>query len=100
MWKDKFGRDVNIGDFIIYGRALGRCAGISIGKVIGYKTSTPKYYTNPIEKLQIITEEGSKTYLEFPSRVIVIPDYHPDVPVLRHGAWGEPKYEPIEWKDE
>lgn len=33
---DKAGVPVEPGDFIIYGHALGRCAGLQYGKVLGY----------------------------------------------------------------
>jgi len=31
---DKLGQEVGVGDCIIYGHALGRCAGLRIGKVL------------------------------------------------------------------
>lgn len=35
--KDKAGRQINVGDYIAYGHALGRCAGLRIGKVLAIK---------------------------------------------------------------
>lgn len=34
MITDKLGQPINVGDFIAYGHALGRCAGLRIGKVL------------------------------------------------------------------
>lgn len=34
---DKAGNEIKIGDFIIYGHALGRCAGLRYGKVLGFE---------------------------------------------------------------
>lgn len=37
--KDKSGRDINPGQWIIYGHALGRCAGLQYGVVLDVKPS-------------------------------------------------------------
>lgn len=34
-FKDKSGLVINVGDLIVYGHALGRCAGLQYGKVLG-----------------------------------------------------------------
>jgi hypothetical protein len=34
---DKTNREIHVGDFIVYGHALGRCAGLRIGKVLKIK---------------------------------------------------------------
>lgn len=34
--KDKAGKEIAVGDLIIYGHALGRCAGLQYGKVLGF----------------------------------------------------------------
>jgi hypothetical protein len=83
--KDKIGQDINVGDYIAYGHALGRCAGIRIGKVLAIKGEV---HTNlrgkeetrwrihvwgidddyfPNMELQILTHKG---VLEFPNRIV------------------------------
>ncbi len=37
---DKSGREINIGDYIVYGLALGRCAALRFGKVLDIKFKT------------------------------------------------------------
>jgi hypothetical protein len=37
IFKDKSGRELQVGDIIAYGHALGRCPGIRYGKVLGFK---------------------------------------------------------------
>lgn len=40
--KDHFGRDMKIGDFIVYGNNIGRSAGVASGYIVDMKeTSTP-----------------------------------------------------------
>jgi hypothetical protein len=41
--KDKLGQEIKIGSIIAYGHALGRCAGIRIGKVLDLKESLGRY---------------------------------------------------------
>lgn len=41
---DKSGREIKIGDYIIYGHALGRCAGLRYGKVL--KLNEKKDFNN------------------------------------------------------
>ncbi len=33
LCRDKLGQELNVGDFIVYGHALGRCAGLKIGLI-------------------------------------------------------------------
>ena len=42
---DKTGTEIKEGDFIVYGHALGRCAGLRIGKVLAIKHHADKAYT-------------------------------------------------------
>jgi len=37
---DKTGAPIQVGDYIAYGHALGRCAGLRIGKVLAIKSDT------------------------------------------------------------
>lgn len=39
---DKIGRPIFVGDYIAYGHALGRCAGLRIGLVLNIKEPTPE----------------------------------------------------------
>lgn len=32
--RDKIGQELAVGDFIVYGHALGRCAGLKIGRIL------------------------------------------------------------------
>lgn len=42
---DKLGRALAVGDFIVYGHALGRCAGIRIGRILKIKHEVDPYRT-------------------------------------------------------
>jgi ribonuclease HI len=37
--EDKIGKEIRVGDLIVYGHALGRCAGLRIGEVLEIKDS-------------------------------------------------------------
>jgi hypothetical protein len=39
--KDKLGQPVNVGDIIAYGHALGRCAGLRIGRILRLQEPDP-----------------------------------------------------------
>jgi len=41
--KDKLGREIVVGDFIVYGHALGRSAGLRIGKVLDVTHKPGRY---------------------------------------------------------
>ena len=83
--KDKIGQDINVGDYIAYGHALGRCAGIRIGKVLAIKGEVHEnpwnhkeetrwrihvwgiYDDFPNMELEILTHKG---VLEIPNRIV------------------------------
>ena len=89
--KDKIGREINVGDFIAYGRALGRCAGLSLGKVI-------KTLENG--KVKIINEDGGKATLSFTSRMIVISSmYNPDFDDINGHGYGNDERKKINWDE-
>lgn len=87
--KDKIGQDITEGSIIAYGHALGRCAGLRIGKVLKIKVMgngpwesnhyQPRYlYRITVlgidddwlhNKPKLCTNKGC---LQFPSRVIVL----------------------------
>jgi hypothetical protein len=46
--KDRLGRDIVAGSYIAYGHALGRCAGLRIGKVLHIKSLEKEGYTTTI----------------------------------------------------
>ena len=83
--KDKIGQDISVGDYIAYGHALGRSAGIRIGKVLQIKGEIHTNLRNkeetrwrihvwgvdddyfPNRDLQILTHKG---VLEYPTRIV------------------------------
>lgn len=84
-FKDKSGRLIREGDYIIYGHALGRCAGLRYGKVIGLKTREIEHYGRENEIKVKIQVQGvdddwnhreaslcKKSYLEFSERILKI----------------------------
>lgn len=82
--KDKLGQPITVGCFIAYGHALGRCAGLRIGKVLSLKEASPEAKPfRPDSRITIIgiaddfqdPELLSKaSTLMFPDRVVVLPD--------------------------
>lgn len=80
--QDKLGRDFGPGDFIAYGHALGRCAGLRIGKVLDIKQAIPKAYgyTDSNWRITVVgvdddwgsrpVELCKKGTLMFPSRIL------------------------------
>lgn len=40
MFKDAFGRELQRGDYVVYGKSFGRCAGLGVGRVIRVREST------------------------------------------------------------
>lgn len=83
---DKIGQPITEGCFIAYGHALGRCAGLRIGKVIKVGIKTVTGYYGPVEHHYRITVHGvnddwsgqpsklcsKKGTLLFPDRIIVL----------------------------
>lgn len=89
---DKSGREISVGNYIIYGHALGRCAGLKYGKVLGFKeTEVSFWHKEKTVYLQIIgcsddwniELNSRKSFLQFPeSRVLVIEEYQMPKEVL------------------
>jgi hypothetical protein len=80
-FKDKSGKFVKAGDFIVYGRALGRCAGLAYGIVLKVTESKPDWNGKTQPKLKIIgldpsweenTRPQKASTLAFSDRVLVI----------------------------
>lgn len=81
---DKVGNEIKIGSFIVYGHALGRCAGLRIGKVLDikehesqWKDEKFRFTVRGIEdgwshcKPKLCMKNGT---LQFTSRIIVLED--------------------------
>lgn len=79
---DKLGTPILVGSFIVYGHALGRCAGLRIGRVLGIKEKTHAYSTQrgAAIRVQGVNDDwGEPTLckpgtLFFPSRIVVVTD--------------------------
>lgn len=88
---DKIGQPVKVGDYIAYGHALGRCAGLRIGRILSLKVIPPTTVTewnrNPRPEYRAVVcsidddwdtrePECNKNTgtLQFPNRWIVLPD--------------------------
>jgi hypothetical protein len=85
---DKIGRPIQVGCYIAYGHALGRCAGLRIGLVLNIKEPSPEG-TNSWEAkgwritvigidddwehrpIEILSRKGT---LQFPNRILVLDD--------------------------
>ncbi len=83
--KDKVGNEIKVGCFIVYGHALGRCAGLRIGKVLRINMrEPPKFVANqdPDPSFTVMSVNDmvgfpiglmhKKGTLYFPSRIIVL----------------------------
>lgn len=83
--KDKSGKDIKPGDIIVYGKALGRCAGMQYGKVLYITLSDNKYHyigsghPRKVEKVRFVgIDDGWKkslqkaSTLEFSERILVV----------------------------
>lgn len=83
--KDRLGRDIVVGSYLAYGHALGRCAGLRIGKVTAIKLAAEKrYYGNePDWRITVIGVDDDwnhrtpelckrKGTLMFPDRMVVL----------------------------
>lgn len=54
VFKDKSGREIQVGDIIAYGHALGRCAGMRYGKVLAVKMGQDlEHYDKKAAKLTV-----------------------------------------------
>jgi hypothetical protein len=86
---DKAGARVEVGDYIVYGHALGRCAGLRFGRVLKIEQVT-NWRSNNEWRIQVQGVDDdwdhkttelckSKGTLQFPSRTIkanaFVPDY-------------------------
>lgn len=85
---DKNGSELKAGDYIVYGQALGRCAGINYGLVLGLtEVEDFDYFTEKTTKSakvkfvgmadrwnerDPITLQSKPSYLYFPQRVLKI----------------------------
>lgn len=79
---DKSGRELKVGDFIIYGSLLGRCAGLKYGKVLQLYESKGDEYTKPKKRLKVVSVDDNWShrgpelckpgYLEFSERILKI----------------------------
>lgn len=106
---DKLGQEIKAGDYIAYGHALGRCAGLRIGRVVAPPKRVPHKWRDDEETFRItiwgvdqesIVEDwrgllSKKSTLMFPDRLIVldpekvpqnIKNLYKDIPIS-----GEPK---------
>jgi|SRR6185437_575849 len=82
--KDKCGTPITTGAFISYGHALGRCAGLRIGKVLNIKWERKGYSGDSNWKITVwgVDDDWSaqkvklcqtRGTLQFPERIIVLP---------------------------
>ncbi len=83
--KDKSGREIAVGDFIVYGHALGTCAGLQYGKVLGFgerleygrREDRPKLPTCKVRGVDTdYTYDGPRlmkpSTLQFSERILVV----------------------------
>lgn len=82
--KDKLGQEIVEGDIIAYGHALGRCAGLRIGKVLAIKPTNPDAMFSGNCRITVIGVDDDwahnelalcrkKGTLMFSERIIVLP---------------------------
>jgi len=77
--KDKLGREIKIGDYIVYGSLLGQSAALRIGKVLALKEDPTRITVWGVEdgvdlphykkQAKLVYAKG---HLSFPERVIVL----------------------------
>jgi hypothetical protein len=80
--KDKLGRDITVGDYIVYSSALGRCAVLKIGKVLAIKPRKDSWDNKPCWSITVVgvydygwkdkPEIQKKGTLQFPDRTVVV----------------------------
>jgi hypothetical protein len=88
---DKSGREVKVGDFIVYGHNLGRCAGLRFGKVLKIAQVEDNWLLGKGILSWRITVQGvnddwgdkdvqlaSKGCLQFPERILNANDFIPE----------------------
>jgi hypothetical protein len=83
---DKVNQEITIGSIVAYGHALGRCAGIRIGKVLDIKTQEGRWVKEETEyRITVIGVDDDWNHktpelcsrvgtLQFPNRMIVLDD--------------------------
>src|ERR1039457_5588875 len=80
---DKIGQEITVGSYIVYGHALGRCAGLRFGKVLRIKyEKTNDWDHEPTFKVKVWGVNDEWTYepvlcstpgtLNFPDRMLVV----------------------------
>lgn len=85
VFKDKAGKVLKPGDLVLYGHALGRCAGIRYGKVTGIQWGKSGYGDRKLKlKVRGVDDDWrhreanltqKEALLEFPSRIVKIEDH-------------------------
>lgn len=50
--KDVLGREIKPGDYIVYGAAKGRCAGLNVGRVLATEAKNDGYTAKPYLKVK------------------------------------------------
>lgn len=105
MFIDKAGRQVLPGDYIVYGHALGRCAGLQYGRVLAVLPPVRDQYAGVCAKLRVQGVDAHDNYLgyskhastyrantfdllrpgtlAYPSRVLRVEPHQVPEPVLR-----------------
>lgn len=92
---DKLGRPIVVGSYIVYGHALGRSAGLRIGRVLAVHRNAPRDYGSAYDRagawrirVQGVDDDWSHKAaelckpgtLQFPERTIVVqPEQVPSV---------------------
>lgn len=80
---DKVGKEIKVGSFVVYGHALGRCAGLRIGKILEIRSPKTDYNKEAIHfSVQGVDDDWNfkpphvcrKGTLQFPDRILVIPE--------------------------
>jgi hypothetical protein len=84
---DLAGREVRVGDFIVYGSLLGRCAGLQFGRVLDIKSREERLFYGSREKktvwrikVQGVSDEPSLLRpgtLMYPDRILCINEIIP-----------------------
>jgi hypothetical protein len=81
---DKSGNEINVGDYIVYGHNLGRCAGLKFGKIMNIDYEETGNHWQPFKfSIGVIGVDDDwnfqdarlsrKGTLQFPDRIIVLP---------------------------
>lgn len=92
---DKLDRPIHVGDFIVYGHALGRCAALKIGRVLEIKRVDPTHREGSPWRLTVVGWDEaswreprvSRGTLQFPDRAIVVREADVPVHVVRVLTW-------------